>query len=111
MPRQRFAEFLDEGATCSHKFSLSIVSIRDATNRLNELAREVERGETIVVTRNGRPVFGLVPHHVLAAVEPEALTRDPFDRILLAQCQVAGLRLVTIDRALVSHPMAATLDR
>ncbi|HEX2888856.1 type II toxin-antitoxin system prevent-host-death family antitoxin [Vineibacter terrae] len=38
------------------------VSIRDAKNRLTELAREVERGETIVVTRNGRPVFDLVPH-------------------------------------------------
>ena len=38
------------------------VSIRDAKNHLTELAREVEAGETIVVTRNGRPVFDLVPH-------------------------------------------------
>src|SRR5215471_2258442 len=38
------------------------VSIRDAKNRLTELAREVEEGETIVVTRSGRPVFDLVPH-------------------------------------------------
>lgn len=38
------------------------VSIRDAKNRLTELARTVERGETIVVTRNGRPVLDLVPH-------------------------------------------------
>lgn len=38
------------------------VSIRDAKNRLTELARDVEDGETIVVTRNGRPVFDLVPH-------------------------------------------------
>jgi len=52
----------------------------------------------------------LVPineHHALAAVEPEPLTRDPFDRMLLAQCQLEDLRLVTIDRALVAHPMAA----
>ncbi|MBC8012802.1 MAG: type II toxin-antitoxin system prevent-host-death family antitoxin [Methyloceanibacter sp.] len=41
---------------------MKIVSIRDAKNRLTELAREVERGETITVTRNGRPVFDLVPH-------------------------------------------------
>jgi PIN domain nuclease of toxin-antitoxin system len=46
-------------------------------------------------------------HHVLAAVEPEPLTRDPFDRLLLAQCLVEGLRLVTVDQALVSHAMAA----
>ena len=45
--------------------------------------------------------------HALATVEPEHTTRDPFDRMLLAQCQVEGLRLVTLDRALVSHPLAA----
>jgi hypothetical protein len=27
--------------------------------------------------------------------------------MLLAQCQIEGLRLVTTDRALVSHPVAA----
>ena len=41
---------------------MKTLSIRDAKNRLTELAREVEQGETIVVTRNGRPVFDLVPH-------------------------------------------------
>lgn len=41
---------------------MKTVSIRDAKNRLLQLAREVERGETIIVTRNGRPVFELVPH-------------------------------------------------
>jgi PIN domain nuclease of toxin-antitoxin system len=55
----------------------------------------------------------LVPineHHALASVEPEPATRDPFDRMLLAQCQVENLRLVTIDRALVAHPFAAKAD-
>lgn len=41
---------------------MSHVSIRDAKNQLSELARRVESGETIVVTRNGKPVFDLVPH-------------------------------------------------
>lgn len=41
---------------------MKTVSIRDAKNRLTELAREVEDGETIVVTRNGKPVLDLVPH-------------------------------------------------
>jgi len=45
--------------------------------------------------------------HALAAVDPEPATRDPFDRMLLAQCQIEGLRLVTIDRSLVSHSLAA----
>ncbi|MGP6158900.1 MAG: type II toxin-antitoxin system VapC family toxin, partial [Vulcanimicrobiaceae bacterium] len=53
--------------------------------------------------------LGLVPineHHVLAAVRPEPMTRDPFDRLLLAQCSVEELRLVTVDRALISHTLA-----
>jgi prevent-host-death family protein len=41
---------------------MKTVSIRDAKNRLTELAREVEAGETITVTRHGKPVFDLVPH-------------------------------------------------
>jgi PIN domain nuclease of toxin-antitoxin system len=45
--------------------------------------------------------------HVLTLVDPEPPTRDPFDRLLLAQCAVEGLRLVTVDRALFSHRLAA----
>jgi PIN domain nuclease of toxin-antitoxin system len=55
----------------------------------------------------GIELLAINEHHVLAAVEPEPLTRDPFDRLLLAQCLVEGLRLVTVDQALVSHAMAA----
>lgn len=41
---------------------MKTVSISVARNRLAQLAREVERGATIVVTCNGRPVLDLVPH-------------------------------------------------
>ncbi len=44
--------------------------------------------------------------HVITAIEPEPDTRDPFDRLLLAQCRIENLRLVTIDRALTGHPLA-----
>jgi len=44
--------------------------------------------------------------HVLTEARPDPLTRDPFDRLLLAQCAVEGLRLVTLDRALATHPLA-----
>ena len=43
--------------------------------------------------------------HALAAVDPEPPTRDPFDRLLLGQCAVEGMRLVTLDRALSGHPL------
>jgi PIN domain nuclease of toxin-antitoxin system len=44
--------------------------------------------------------------HAVTAVTPEPKTRDPFDRLLLAQCHIENLRLVTVDRALVDHPLA-----
>lgn len=44
--------------------------------------------------------------HVLADLEPQPATRDPFDRLLLAQCLVENLRLVTLDRVLAVHPLA-----
>ena len=59
-----------------------------------------------LLTSMGIELISINEHHTLIAVEPEPLTRDPFDRLLLAQCQVEGLRLVTIDRALIDHPMA-----
>jgi prevent-host-death family protein len=52
---------------------MTFVSIRDAKNRLTQLARQVERGETIVVTRNGRPVFDLVPHQARKGLRLEAI--------------------------------------
>ena len=63
-----------------------------------------------LVAELGMALVPINEHHALAAVDPEPQTRDPFDRMLLAQCQVEDLRLVTIDRALVTHPLAAKAD-
>lgn len=41
---------------------MAIVSMKEAKNRLPELARRVEGGETVTVTRHGKPVLDLVPH-------------------------------------------------
>ena len=56
----------------------------------------------------GIKIVGIDERHALASVEPEPKTRDPFDRMLLAQCQIEGLKLLTIDGALAAHPLAAT---
>lgn len=37
------------------------VSVAEAKNRLTQLIREVEQGELIVITRNGKPVAQLAP--------------------------------------------------
>jgi PIN domain nuclease of toxin-antitoxin system len=44
--------------------------------------------------------------HAVQPVYPKPPTRDPFDQLLLAQCVVENLRLVTLDRALRDHPLA-----
>jgi len=44
--------------------------------------------------------------HAVMSLDPEPATRDPFDRVLLAQCAAEGLRLVTLDRVLSRHPLA-----
>jgi prevent-host-death family protein len=48
-------------------------SIKEAKSRLTALAREVEKGDTIVVTRNGKPIFDLVPHRKKGGLDLEAL--------------------------------------
>ena len=55
----------------------------------------------------GIKIVGIDERHALASVEPEPKTRDPFGRMLLAQCQVEGFRLLAVDRALAAHPLAA----
>lgn len=57
---------------------MKTVSIREAKNRLTELARTVERGEVVTVTRNGRPAFDLVPHQARKGLRFEAI--DNFKR-------------------------------
>lgn len=54
----------------------------------------------------GIQVLPILADHATADIDPEPETRDPFDRMLLSQCKVEGLQLVTIDRALVNHPLA-----
>ncbi len=56
----------------------------------------------------GLSLMPINEHHVLHGLEPQPPTRDPFDRILLAQCAIEGFQLATIDRALVDHPLSAT---
>jgi PIN domain nuclease of toxin-antitoxin system len=55
---------------------------------------------------SGFILLGIDVAHVLQTLDPEPPTRDPFDRLLLAQCYVEGLKLITVDRALVDHPLA-----
>ncbi|HWA91900.1 MAG TPA: type II toxin-antitoxin system VapC family toxin [Rhizomicrobium sp.] len=53
--------------------------------------------------------YALIPvdvHHAIEELIDQPDTRDPFDRMLLAQCQVEEMRLVTTDRSLARHTLA-----
>ena len=52
---------------------MTTVSIKEARDRLTALARLVEKGETVVVTRNGKPILDLVPHKKKGGLNYEAL--------------------------------------
>jgi prevent-host-death family protein len=49
------------------------VSIKDAKNKLTALARLVERGEKVIVTRNGKPIFDLIPHRKRGGLKLDAI--------------------------------------
>ncbi|MCY3669596.1 MAG: type II toxin-antitoxin system VapC family toxin [Alphaproteobacteria bacterium] len=46
--------------------------------------------------------------HAARALETPLGHRDPFDELLLVQAQEEGLKLLTVDRLLVSHPLAVS---
>lgn len=89
--------------------SASVASIWEIAikYRLRKLALSTPLADLPSVFRGmGISILTIDHRHVLAGLDPEPATRDPFDRLLLAQCQVEGLRLVTVDRALAAHPLA-----
>lgn len=49
--------------------------------------------------------LGVAPDHVVHGVDPMPRTRDPFDRLLLAQAQIEGMRLVAVDTQVAGHPV------
>jgi prevent-host-death family protein len=52
---------------------MTIVSIKEAKNRLPEVVRLAEAGERVTITRNGKPVADLVPHQRKGGIDLEAL--------------------------------------
>jgi PIN domain nuclease of toxin-antitoxin system len=82
--------------------SLWELSIKSQLNKLNLRVRPVDLPsffEDIAVE-----LLAIKPEHVTATLQPNVSTRDPFDRLLLAQAQIEDMRLVTADRALAGHP-------
>lgn len=61
-----------------------------------EAQLEERRFALLPVSLRHTHVVGTLPHH----------HRDPFDRMLVAQAQVEGLTIVTVDRLLRRYPVS-----
>jgi PIN domain nuclease of toxin-antitoxin system len=61
-----------------------------------EIQLEQRRFKFLPVTLRHTRMIESLPHH----------HRDPFDRMLIAQAQVEGLTIVTVDRLLRSYPIS-----
>lgn len=58
------------------------------------------------ISDSGLSALDVRLRHASAVERVEAAHGDPFDRLLLAQCEVETLRLLTADRLLADHPVA-----
>ena len=59
------------------------------------------------LSASGARLLPVTLAHAAHVLPDPPVTRDPFDRMLLAQCDVEGMRLLTVDRALAEHRLAA----
>ncbi|MDW5312822.1 type II toxin-antitoxin system VapC family toxin [Rhizobium sp. PL01] len=93
------------------EFHLSVASLWEIAikHRLGKLPLKIGLEKLSEIARHyGIALISINEVDVLQSVNPEASTRDPFDRLLLAQCAAKNMKLVTIDAALQDHPLSAT---
>lgn len=67
--------------------------------------RELEKG----IAAAGFQTLDISVRHAAAVSGIELPHNDPFDRMLLAQCEVETLRLMSADKALAGNPMVLTV--
>ena len=79
------------------------IAIKHRSGKLG-LTFGVENLPQLIETQN-IAIINITAAHTLASIGPEPTTKDPFDRLLLGVCAVESMQLLTINRALVDHPL------
>jgi PIN domain nuclease of toxin-antitoxin system len=107
-PTEGFSEpdLFDE-AVGQNPFLVSVLSIweieiKSRIKRLHLNIATVEIGH--LVRSLGGVVVDVTEEHILATLDVEPDTRDPFDRLLLTTAVAEGAFLLTRDHILLSHP-------
>jgi PIN domain nuclease of toxin-antitoxin system len=106
--RERFPAFSRLLVAENPELLVSIASIWELSikSRLKKIDLRVPpRQLPSILDDFGIGLLPIAPEHATADIHPDVPTRDPFDRLLVAQAQLEGLRLVTADRSLVDHPV------
>jgi PIN domain nuclease of toxin-antitoxin system len=107
--------WLDDDARLSHKARQAIfqpanqvlvsaisgweISIKQSLGRLDITLETLEEA----ISLSGFDMLPISLYHGLTAGALPALHRDPFDRMLVAQSQAEGLRVVSCDRQLAAY--------
>ena len=98
------------------RFYVSAVSIWEmrlkfrARRPTGERKSRFDPNDVIAVLEEHNVVFlGLNINHAARELKTPIPHKDPFDELLLVQAQEEGLRLLTMDRLLVDHPLAITV--
>ena len=89
----------------SGKYGLSIMP---ATGRARK--RAVSPREDVLEALEDQNItfLPMTMLHAARALQTPLGHKDPFDELLLVQAQEEGLRLLTVDRGLIGHPLAIT---
>ena len=110
----KFADFrrriLASGETQLYVSAVSIWEMRlkhNARHASGERKSRFDPNDVIPVLENqGVTFLPMTIRHAACALETPLGHRDPFDELLLVQAQEEGLRLLTVDRLLIGHPLA-----
>lgn len=100
----------DEVANGGHDLCASVASLWEIAikTRLGKLAPGLPVTQLAAFFEaGGISILAVTGDHVVADIHSEPSTRDPFDRLLLAQCKVERRQLMTVDQVLVGHPLSA----
>ena len=96
--------FRTQRRVCSSAPSLWEISIK---NRLGKLPLSLPISEWPSFLADSRlELVEIRVAHIVADLDPMPDTKDPFDRLIAATAMVEGLKLVTVDRALLRLPLA-----
>jgi len=89
-----------------HRLWFSAASLWEITIKAN-LGRDDFQADPVLLRRglleNGYNELPITSEHVIAVGRLPDLHRDPFDRVLIAQAEVEGALLLTVDERVASY--------